>query len=374
MPAKLELSEQQLVQELKEANRKTEGQHLSMKKFNEEANISTATLIKKLDLDWSEALKKAGIPLHYKQKPQEKRKELILQDIRELAQQTDKLTGEYYDENGEYGLSTASKKFGSFSEAKEEAGLEPHHFQLGKLSEEQIINHIEKVYDSVKPVEKFYITYFEENSGYTAPGVINYIGEDSSWSTVLKHTKIPEEKIPGKGEKPTKSNTEELKSIMQEFEEQIRKHKGGRIYIKELEKETGYSLRGGGAGVEQLYNYLKEETDINAVNYTTGKKQESSIFIKNPLFERYQEELNKLEYQEQKNVFKQLISVGRKPHAIIAALKYLEDPEEKDQRTVSEQYGASTASIRSVRDKIQEMDETPSLDKLTEEDLTARGN
>lgn len=116
-----------------------------MRDIINEQNMPSAGGLSSMFGSWNDLLAQAGFDPNKKSKYTEEDKELMLEDLRRCYSETDgNLTVRRYIEIGEYGHNTVKEKFGSWSKATKEAGI-----QSGTKHGEQVQCQCGQVLDSV---------------------------------------------------------------------------------------------------------------------------------------------------------------------------------------------------------------------------------
>lgn len=147
------ISDEELINDVLRVAKLCETDRLSMFNYNELGNYHSSTICKRFG-SWNNAMEQAGLSIykHYGYKRQHyEQDEDFFADMRRIASQLQKkyiTTGEY-KQYGQYNGSSMLRKYGSWDEILEKAGLSPTPFRLGKgkeISDEELFQDIERVW------------------------------------------------------------------------------------------------------------------------------------------------------------------------------------------------------------------------------------
>lgn len=118
-------TEEQLIQDLKNTEQQVEGT-LTAAEYNDLGNFSARSASNKFG-SWNQAKAAADLEISPSTGPTKNyTDDELLNDLTETAEQIEgKLTAEKYNEHGNHSSATYHQRFGSWSQAKEKAGLDP---------------------------------------------------------------------------------------------------------------------------------------------------------------------------------------------------------------------------------------------------------
>jgi len=108
------------------ADKLGEDENLTAAKYNEIGSYSARSAANKYG-SWNQAKQEAGLPISPSTGPTKNYSEdELLQDLKDTAEQVEgKLTAQKYNEHGNHSSATYHQRFGAWSKAKEKAGLDP---------------------------------------------------------------------------------------------------------------------------------------------------------------------------------------------------------------------------------------------------------
>ena len=179
-PKNAPITNQKLFDDLKSVCESLGTRKLSQKVYDENGNFSVATYKKRFG-SWNNALEQAGLEIT------EKIKKISLDDlVNDLKHISNKLYGKKLTQNiyrqyGRYDVKTYKSRFGTWNKALKKAGLEVS--AVGKYSIEELFENIKKVWDhkSDQPSQDDM-----DNKKISRIGVSTYKYRFGSWSKALK--------------------------------------------------------------------------------------------------------------------------------------------------------------------------------------------
>ncbi len=339
MSAKIKPKEK-ILEDIRQVDSDTSGK-LSPIRYKLAGNFSVDD-VKKAFGNWENALKDAGLSVRDK----------IIKDIQETESE---ITGNlswsrYTEESGKYSLRDIRDNFGSWGNAKQEAGLER---DAKKVSDKELEKDMKRVQKEIgRPLT---ISAYEE------------YGKFSSGVFTLRDYTFAEfrDKIGLKAPEPGNPPEEVLNAWADELRD-VR----GRFSVDELRDKlsnTGYSYNTMDAS--SLKEYL-EKQDFQFSILSGGSA--SKYYVKGPkadnILDYYQKYLKKIP-DDKEDWFMEMSGTGISPQTLVAGIRYL--TEEKTQKEIAEEENVSEVSVRNTKNRIIETlnleEETGKEDKSCED-------
>lgn len=274
---------------------------------------------------WNKALEKAGLS----------ERDKIIKDI----QKTDNdIKGalswnKYRKESDKYSLRDIRDNFGSWGNAKQEAGLKRDAREVSDEELEEDMKRVQKEIERPLTISKY------NEHGQFSSGVFSL----RDYTFAEFRDKIGLE-APEQGEPP--------KEALEAWKKELNDVRG-RFSVEELKQKlssTGYNYTS--ADVMALKKYL-EEQDFQ-FSISSGSSS-SKYYIKSPgaetIKDYYRKFLKKIP-DDKEEWFMEMSGTGIGPKTLVAAIRYL--TEDKTQKEISEEEDVSEVSLRNTKNKIVE--------------------
>lgn len=279
--------------------------------------------IKKEFGSWKQALEQAELSVRDK----------IIKDIQETERE---ITGglswhKYKEESGEYSLRDIRDNFGSWGNAKQEAGLKQ---DASRVSEEELEEDMKRVQEKIET--PLTMSMYDEHGKFSS-GVFNL--RDYTFTEFR-------DKIGLEAPKPGNPPKEALEAWANELKE-LR----GRFSVEELKQKlskTKYEYNP--IDITALKEYLENQGFQFSILSGSGS---SKYYIKGPeaqTIKDYHKEFLEQIPDDKKDWYMEMSGSGPSPKSIVAAIRYL--TEDKTQKEIADEEDLSEVSLRNTKQKI----------------------
>jgi DNA-binding CsgD family transcriptional regulator len=316
-------TKERILKDIREVNADTSGE-LSPLRYKLAGNFSVEDVKKEFG-NWENALKEAGLSVRDK----------IINDIQETASET---TGnlswdKYAEESGKYSLGDIRDNFGSWGNAKQEAGLRR---DAGKISDKELEEDMKRVQKEIKgPVT---LRKYDKHGKFSS-GVFNL--RDYTFAEFR-------DKIGLESPEPGNPSNEALEAWADELRS-VR----GRLSVDELRdklSDTGYSYH------KMDINALKEHLEKEGFQFNISSGGSGSkYYVKGPkadsIRQHHQKYLKKIP-DDKEDWFMKMSGSGPSPKSIVAGIRYL--TEDKTQEEIADEENVSEVSLRNTKQKIED--------------------
>lgn len=173
------VSSEELVADIRQTADKLDQEYLTADEYDRRGEYNKSTPIDRFG-SWNAAVREAGLEVAHK--AHRNSKETLLADLRRVADSLnqDHLTTTEYEDKGNHGVATITRRLGSWNDALREAGLTP--FQKKNIEPEDILRDLRRVADDTNG-NSVIIPEYETHGDY---GINTIAAKFGSWTNAVR--------------------------------------------------------------------------------------------------------------------------------------------------------------------------------------------